>query len=395
MIYLFNCEDNKEMYLDYSATTPVLPGVIDVISDTMKNIYGNPSSTHKVGILAKKTMDSARKTISDSINCNPEEIIFTSGACEANTLAIDGYLNGKYAKKFITTKIEHKSIELLAKKHSYITEYVGVNKIFETVDLSELKDICENCKRRCCSFLVSIQYANSEIGVIQDIKKIAEIVHEYGGIIHTDATQMFPYKRIDVKELDVDMLSMSGQKIGAPKGIGVLYVKSGIELQPIIYGSQMNYVRGGTENVPYIVGLAKAISSLNYECDDIVHIRDYIKNKLIETYGKNCIVNGVPAFAQVSYLPTNISVSFKYLSGESIMLLLSEKGIYVSTGSACNNGSNTPSSTLKEIGVSEDYINGTIRITLPKSGFDINKANYFLSQLKDVTDFLYSVKDGD
>jgi len=347
------------IYLDNAATTQVHPEVIETITDTMTNIWGNPSSLHQLGIKAKQILDNSRKSIAKHIDCKPNEIIYTSGACEANSLAICGYLNKHSHSVLITTSIEHKSIQELCDDNNYNIRYVRLDNIGR-VDIEYLKQLCnETYLHGYNHMLVSIQSANSEIGTIQDIKSISNIVHRYNGVFHTDATQLFPYQKIDVKKLGIDMLSMSGQKINAPKGIGFLYVKNDIDLKPLIYGSQMETRRGGTENIPYIAGLAKAIELLQYENTDIQSMRDYLLNRF-KNSGLNYIING----DLESRLPNNINISFKGIESESLLLLLDMNNICVSSGSACDSKSIQVSSVLKSIGVPEDYIHGTIRITL-------------------------------
>lgn len=376
----------KILYFDHAATTPVHPEVISTITDTLTNIFGNPSSLHSVGHKAKQILTNSRETIVKHINCKPNEIIFTSGACESNSLAIKGYLDCHKNATLITTRIEHKSITSLCESKDYDIKYVSVNR-YGCVDLDNLNKICKETFDSNKNILVSIQSANSEIGTIQNIKEIAGITHRYKGIFHTDATQLFPYERINVSSLNIDMLSMSGQKINAPKGIGFLYVKNGIKLKPLIYGSQMESRRGGTENIPYIAGLAKAIELLDYDNANMKNIQYYLFSKLSDMefdYKANgCMLNR---------LPNNINASFKGIEGESLAILLDCNGICVSTSSACNSASINPSAVLEEIGVPDDYIHGTIRITLPR---DVTKSdvNYFLGVLKESVTKLESMRD--
>lgn len=347
------------IYLDNAATTKVHPEVIKTITDTMTSVWGNPSSLHSVGQQAKLLLDASRKTISQHINCKPSEIIFTSGACESNSLALQGYMDKHSHSVLITTTIEHKSIQSLCIDRTYNTRYVRVDNKGR-VDLSHLEQLCKETYLNGYShMLVSIQSANSEIGVVQDIREIAKIVRKYNGVFHTDATQLFPYQKLNVKELGVDMLSMSGQKINAPKGIGFLYVKDDIDLKPLIYGSQMETRRGGTENIPYITGLSKAIELLQYENTYVQSMRDYLLGKF-QNCGLDYIING----DLENRLPNNISISFKNIEAESLLLLLDMNGICVSSGSACDSKSIQASSVLKAIKVPDDYIHGTIRITL-------------------------------
>lgn len=347
------------IYFDNAATTKIHPEVIETITDTMTNIWGNPSSIHSKGLEAKLLLDNSRKAISQHINCKQNGIIFTSGACEANSLAICGYMDKHPHSVLITTTIEHKSIQSLCKDRNYNTHFVHVDNKGR-VDLTHLERLCKEAYLSGYShILVSIQSANSEIGVTQDIKSISSIVHKYNGVFHTDATQLFSYQKLNVKELGVDMLSMSGQKINAPKGIGFLYVKGDIDLKPLIYGSQMETRRGGTENIPYIAGLSKAIELIQYENGYVQSIRDYLLDKF-EHSGLDYIING----DLENRLPNNISISFKNIEAESLLLLLDMNGICVSSGSACDSKSIQASSVLKAIEVPDDYIHGTIRITL-------------------------------
>ena len=223
----------KTYYLDNAATTPVSKDVIDIIFTTMNEVYGNPSSLHDIGQMAKNVLEQARKTIAKKLNCNTTEIIFTSGACESNSLAIQGFMKCHNAV-LITSAIEHKSILSLCKDNKYETYFVDVDNE-GLIDFTQFEDYCKNAYDKGKEILVSIQGANSEIGTIQDLKRIAAIAHSYHGVVHSDITQLLPYSNIDVKKLGIDMMSASGQKIHTPKGIGVLYVKKGIQLKPLIF----------------------------------------------------------------------------------------------------------------------------------------------------------------
>lgn len=348
-----------QIYLDNAATTHVNKDVVEVVFNTMTTVFGNPSSIHQPGQQAKQILDASRESIAKHINGKSNEIIFTSGACEANSLAICGYLDKHPNSVLITTPIEHKSIQVLCEDNNYNIRYVHVDNKGR-VDQDHLERLCDKAYLDGYNHvLVSIQSANSEIGTIQDIKSISKITDKYRAVFHTDATQLFPYQKINVKELGIDMLSMSGQKINAPKGIGFLYVKNGIELKPLIYGSQMEFRRGGTENTPYIAGLSKAIELLQYENTYVQSMSDYLLNKF-ENSGLDYIINGDSKHK----LPNNINISFKGIDAESLLLLLDMDNICVSSGSACDSKSIQVSSVLKSIGVPEDYIHGTIRITL-------------------------------
>ena len=269
----------------------------------------------------------------------------------------------KHDAVLITTRIEHKSILSFAEDDKFSSRiiYVDVDKKGK-VDLEQLDQLCSALYENDLKILVSIQGANSEIGTIQSIKEISKIVHRYGGVFHTDATQLLSNQKMNMKENGIDMMSMSGQKIHAPKGIGLLYVKNGITLSPLIYGSQMNGLRGGTENVPYIAGLHVAFYKLEEDykkSNDVKRIRDLMKSLIIK-HIKNVRFNG----AEFDRLTNNINISFKGINSESLLLLLDMNGICVSSGSACNSNSTDVSTTLKEIGVPDEYIYGTIRITI-------------------------------
>jgi cysteine desulfurase len=345
------------IYLDNAATTKPKKVVIDAINECLIETWGNPSSLHTLGKAAKNVVDENRKIVADFIGAKPEEIIFTSGACEANSLAICGYLNC-HDEELITTGIEHKSIINIAKEEKYDAWTIPVDRNGD-VDLQYLEKGLQAFPLE--KPLVSIQYANNEIGTIQDMKHISEIVHYYGGILHTDATQIMPNWKIDVS--GIDMLSFSGQKIGAPKGIGVLYVRDGIELKPIIYGSQEKSRRGGTENVPYIAGLGAAIKELKYGYSDV---KDYFIKRVLAEIGDTRLIGSEYR------LKNNASICFHGISGELLLLMLNERGIYASAGSACNH---EPSHVLKAIGLSDDDIASTVRFT-------------FGDQTKDDVDFV-------
>lgn len=347
------------IYLDTAATTKPKQAVIDAINECLIETWGNPSSLHTIGREAKKVVNENRKIVADFIGAKPSEIIFTSGACEANSLAICGYLNC-HDDRLVTTSIEHKSIMEIAKEPKYNTLVIPVDNK-GVVDLQWLENALQAFPFE--KPLTSIQYANNEIGTIQNMKRISEIVHYYGGVLHTDATQMIPNWKIDVD--GIDMMSFSGQKIGAPKGIGVLYVRDGIELEPIIYGSQEQSRRGGTENVPYIAGLGEAIKHLQYPTGEL---RDYFVQQVLAQI-PNCYLAGANSERR---LKNNASICFNGISGELLLLMLNERGIYASAGSACNH---EPSHVLKAIGLSDDDIASTVRFT-------------FGNQTKDDVDFV-------
>lgn len=348
-------------YFDNAATTPVLPEVVTVIKETMEQIWGNPSSIYEVGVEAKKVIGNAKKAIAKEINCSPEEIVFTSGASESNALAIQGYINNNLNTVLYTTNIEHASIDLLYKSLNTEKHLLKVNPegILENTEINKI--VLKQKQQPQCKILVSVQYANNEIGTIQDIKRISTVLHDNikNVVFHTDATQAFGHIKIDVKELGIDMMSVSGHKIGTPKGIGFLYVKKGISLKPIIYGAQENGIRGGTENVPYIAGLHKAIELISFDKEESVRKkRDYLWNSVIQNIkGK---ING----SLINRLSNNINIRIYGVKGNELVSLLNLNHFYISTGSACSSGNKNPSHVLKAIGLSEKEIEESVRITI-------------------------------
>lgn len=338
------------IYLDNAGTTKPKDCVVKAINECLTEDWGNPSSLYRLGIRAKDIVNKSRKTVANLIGASTNEIIFTSGACEANSLAICGFLKC-HDYNFITTTIEHKSIinlydDLQEMKTKVLVDSQGF------VDTNRLEELLVTSDKKC---IISIQYANNEIGTIQNIEEIADLVHKYSGILHTDATQIIPDRKINVK--NIDMLSFSGQKLGATKGIGVLYVRNGIDIKPIIYGSQERSLRGGTENVPYIAGLKAAIDDLYYEDGEI---RDYFIGKILKEV-PNCYLVGTDRTDR--RLNNNVSICFKGVESESLLLMLDRKNIYVSSGSACNSASLKPSYVLEEIGLPSGEINSVVRFT--------------------------------
>ena len=345
----------KTIYLDNAATTKPKREVIDAINKCLIEDWGNPSSLYKFGIRAKDIVEENRKIVADLIGANPNEIIFTSGACESNSHAICGYMNS-HNSGLIISSIEHKSIMNIVDAYNDRTVIVPVGED-GFVDMSRLEEALATSPFE--TTLVSIQCANNEIGTIQNVEDISRLVHEYGGVLHTDATQIIPDRKINVN--GIDMVSFSGQKLGATKGIGVLYIKNGIEISPIIYGSQEKSRRGGTENVPYIAGLGEAIKHLEYPTSEN---RDYFLNKILSEIENSYLVG----CDDMDYrLKNNASICFKGVESESILLMLDQKDICVSSGSDCNSVSLKPSYVLEAIGLPEDEINSVVRFTFGKN----------------------------
>lgn len=375
------------LYLDNAATTKPNAKVLKVMNKYFYELWYNPSAIYSKGKKIKKDIDAARKNIANFINANAKEIIFTSGGSESNCTAIQGFINkhkNSYKKPLIiTTTIEHKSILECVKNICEHCCYIPVdNQGF--IDISTLEEMLMNNYKNY-NILVSVGFANNEIGTIQDIKTIAKIVHWHGAYLHCDATQAFGHIPIDVKDLDIDMMTASGHKIQAPKGIGFLYVKNGIEIQPLIYGTQENGMRGGTENVPFIIGFAEAVrlrkAEIQTNYTNQLKVRNYLWQQLRDRFG--CTLNG----SENNRLANNINITFpQNITGEALIYLLDTAGYYISSGSACNSHTNQPSHVLKAIGLSERDILRTIRITLPESSVILDvrlqEIDEFLNELE-------------
>ncbi len=357
------------MYLDVAATSNYKNTddiVIETMTDAMKNLWMNPSSLYSVNV--KEVIDKCRVDIAKFINAKPDEIIFTSGASESNNTAIRGWVDEIWLKSFktpcvISTKIEHKSVINLLEEGNLgsIIKYCMVDK-YGIVDCESLEGLLFMYNK--APILVSVHMANNELGSIQPIKEIADLVHKYNGILHVDATQAFGKIPVDVEKLDIDMMSISGHKVSPVlKGIGFLYKRNNIKIQPLIYGTQENGFRGGTTNTFGIIGLAKALEFCDvseYKIREMHSKRDYFIGCLETKFG--CKLNGHPT----KRLPNNINVTFpQNVTGESLLYMLSMSDIFISTGSACNSHTIEPSYILKEIGLTNEDAMKTIRITLP------------------------------
>jgi cysteine desulfurase len=359
--------EQRRVYLDNSATTAVAPEVIDEMRPYFADVYGNPSSFHFFGRQAKTAIDNSRTKIAQLLNASPEEIFFTGCGTESDNIAIFGVLNA-YGKKghVITTKIEHHAV-LYSCKHleelGYDVTYLDVDKE-GVISLEDFKKAI-----RDDTALVSIMHANNEVGSIQPIENISNELKKNNETrknkiyFHTDAVQTAGKLRLDVKILGVDMLSMSAHKFNGPKGAGVLYVKKGVKISPIMFGGHHeNGVRPGTENAAAIVGCAKAleISNAFIENDDkhILRLREKLKKDILEIIPEVTVnASGVRA------VPNILNVSFNYIEGEALLLMLDMKGIAVSTGSACASGSSGPSHVLSSMCVDPVAAQGAVRFS--------------------------------
>lgn len=355
-------------YLDNSATTKPKQEVIYEVMRYLTDMWYNPSSLYHESVEVKKKIEIVRNNIGEFIGAKGNEIYFCSSGSEANCMMIQGFIkecrSNDIKPIIITSTIEHKSIldcvkDMKDLKYAEVY-FVNVNKL-GFINLVELKILLEKYSKKG-KILVSLQFANNEIGTCQMVKKISDLVHEYNGIYHTDAVQCVGQIPIDVEELGIDALSMSGHKIHAPKGIGFLYKKDSVNIKPIIYGSQMNGLRGGTENVPYIIGLNKALEYCNIDdvkVKEMCNKRDYFIDRLKKEFG--CKLNG-----HINHrLPNNVNVIFPQdITGESLLYILDMAGVKVSTGSACNSHLISPSHVLKAIGLSDEEALKSIRFSL-------------------------------
>lgn len=389
---------DKELYCDYSATTPVLPEVLVEMMPYFLNEYGNPSSVYTKGREARVAVENARASIAHNLMCNPEEIIFTSGGTESDNLAIKGIAQScNYDGYYITTKIEHPAVLNTFKE----LEDKGCNVKYLDVDkngivlLDGIRDVINTSIQTGIKIsLVSIMYANNELGTIQPIEKISGMFKENDRdtIFHTDAVQAIGKVDFNLRGTNVDLLSASGHKFGAPKGIGFLYKKDGIKLNcQNIGGGQENNLRSGTENVAGIIGMAKALdvhmSSLHSNNIGLKEKEQYLINLLL------VLVTGIHfnSFFDVGVFPHKIkgviNVRFEKVSAQSLLLYLDDKGICVSAGSACHSDSDTPSHVLKAIGLTDEEALSSIRISFDNS-ITIDEIQYLVENIKDGVDYI-------
>ena len=363
-----------QVYLDHAATTPLTPEVKSYIIELLDQFH-NPSSLYQSGVDARQIIEQARNNVAKFINGKSENITFTSGGSASNTLAIRGYAQ-KHNCTVLYSPIAHKSIIKCVEsiKNAYPLK---VNK-YGQIDFNDLKEWLDS---RSGKFFVVLDYANSEIGTVQDVKKIIDLVHFYNGVVYLDCTGSISQIPVDVKKLDVDMLGFSGHKINALKGVGVLYKKENIELEPLVYGSQEQGLFGGTEAVINIASLGKAVENYDYSSISSNN-RDYVYDYIIKEIPDSYLV-GSPFEHR---LPHNLYMCFKGVQGESLMILLDMNNIQVSTGSACTSNDLQPSSTLTAIGMCKEDINSCIRMTF--SDETKEELDYVCSKLKECVERL-------
>lgn len=353
----------REIYLDNAATTAVLPEVADAMRPYLTEIYGNPSSLYSIGQKGKRALEGSRNEVASAIEAEPEGIIFTSGGTESDNLAIKGfaYANSDRGRHLVTSPIEHHAVlnvfhEL--EKQGFEVSYLPVDR-YGMVDPEAVKKII-----RPDTILISIMLANNEIGTIEPLKEITALAHERGIAVHTDAVQAVGKIPVSVKELGVDMLSLTAHKIYGPKGTGALYKREGIKLAPLFEGGhQEKILRPGTENIPGVVGLATALrlatGNLDTEAAKISALRDRLESGILSRID-NVTLNG----HSQQRVPNISSLNFAFLEGEALLLALDTRGIAVSTASACSADSDEPSHVLTAIGLDPVTARGTLRFSL-------------------------------
>ena len=357
---------NRFVYADNAATTPMSESVFEAMKPYLTEHYGNPSSLYRIGREARRAMTEARMKVARALNAkDPSEIVFTGGGSQADNLAIRGYVKGRSArgkKHIITSKIEHHAVLYTCEaleKEGYPVTYLDVDAQGH-VDLEQLKSVITDQ-----TALVTIMAANNEIGTIQDLKAISEIAHAHGAVFHTDAVQAIGHMHIDVQEMGIDMLSLSAHKFRGPKGIGALYVRRGIALEPLVYGGgQERGLCSGTENVAGMVGLGQAIEDatgahLDEKMGYVKKLTDRLVKGIMDTIPYTHYT-GDP----VNRLPGTASFVFEAIEGEGLILRLDHAGICGSTGSACSTGSLDPSHVLMAIGLPHEIAHGSLRLTL-------------------------------
>jgi cysteine desulfurase len=375
------------IYLDYSATTPVDSRIVEAMSPFFNDSFGNPSSVHRFGQIAEAAVDSSRESVARVLNCSPDEIIFTSCGSESDNLAIRGAayaLREKTGAKWIlASRAEHpavtKTLEHLGKYDGFLIEWLDVNEHGMVTPEIVAKAICGE------TAIVSVMYANNEIGTINLIKEIAEICRANKILFHTDAVQAAAYLPVDVNELGVDMMSLGAHKFYGPKGVGALYVRKGTPLVPHLTGGGQEFnLRAGTQNVPYIVGFAEALRLTNEEREQrVAHVkplRDKIIGSVLESIPDSQLTG-----AMESRLPHHASFAFKGVDGNLLLTLLDAAGFACSSGSACKTGNPEPSAVMNAISLSREWGLGSLRVTVgaQTTAADVDK---FLSELPDLVE---------
>ncbi|MFA4845653.1 MAG: cysteine desulfurase family protein [Patescibacteria group bacterium] len=364
----------RQVYLDHAATTPLLPEVLEAMLPFLREGYGNPSSFHSLGKIAKDAIDEARCAIAEILHAREDEILFTSGGTESDNLAILGYArkNQGEGKHLITTKLEHHAVleamRHLEKKESFEVTYLEPDRD-GLVSVEQVQSAL-----RPDTILVSVMYANNEIGTIEPIAEIGNRIQKWREAharpvlkFHTDACQASAYLSLNTEKLHVDMMTLNGSKMYGPKGIGLLYVKRGIKLQPLQFGgAQERAIRPGTENVAGIIGMAKALEIAQRDRESetarLLPLREALVHGIQSSITKTRLNGHI-----TQRLPNNVNISFMDIEGEALILYLNEAGIYVSTGSACTSASLDPSHVILALGLPYEVAHGSVRFTLGRS----------------------------
>lgn len=365
---IHNCEGasvtikDKTIYMDNSATTPVRREVVEEMLPYMTENFGNPSSIYDIGKISKHAIDKARVKVANALGAEENEIYFTSGGTESDNWALKGiaFANRNNGEHIITSSIEHHAVLHTCawlEGQGFEVTYLPVDK-YGMVSPEEVKKAI-----RDDTILISIMLANNEIGTIQPVEEIGKIAKENRIYFHTDAVQAIGHVPIDVKKMNIDLLSLSGHKFEGPKGCGALYIRKGTKIDTLLHGgAQERKRRAGTENVPAIVGLGKAIELATAEIEDsnktLLELREHLIKGLLKIPKTH--LNGHPT----QRLANNVNVTFEYIEGESLLLLLNANGIFASTGSACNSSSLEPSHVLTACGVPHEIVHGSLRLSL-------------------------------
>lgn len=386
---LFEGKRERFIYMDHAATTYVDERVMEAMKPYFTEHFGNPGGFYELGRVAKNAIKDSRATVAKYLNCSPAEIVFTGSGTESDNMAIFGIARKHAAKgkHIITTAIEHHAVEFPCRqleKEGFEVTYLPVNE-YGQISVDDLK-----AALREDTILVSVMYANNEIGTLQPIAEIGALLKDHQAYFHTDACQAAGALSLDVEELGVDMMTLNGSKVYGPKGVGILYLRKGTRIQPLIFGGgQERGLRGGTENVPYIVGFAKALELAQEEREQEVKRLTALRDRMVEGLMKSIpktILNGHPT----ERLPNSVNVSILDVEGEAFTLFLNELGIYASTGSACTSLSLDPSHVIIATGLPYECAHGSIRFTLGRKTTE-EEVDYVLEVIPKIVQILRKI----